>query len=401
MDLAARARCRAQHERRGSGPLPRRPGALECPRPRDGEPAAARAARSWRVHGAPCPVGVRPRARRPVATGPARGGSGRWPRVPVRPAGRPFPGRVGGGACAAGARAALRLGGARGQPSSPRSGWRRWPSRTTATAASSTSRRFPRPTRRWRRRPSRSGSRSRSAWPASSLGGKTVPGTDFHRRRPVAARDPGRRSRGRLRCGRCDGRGRDAARDGRAPALAPLRPVPGARPGGAGRPCRRARPRRAAALRPPRRGPRPRRRGGGGAGLHGPRRSRAGPFACAGDASLLLASARLRRRLRGRDAAAARGRPGLAGRLRADRRIGGLHDPHTSQGAGAYVPRRSPTQAERRRFRDALRAGRPSSIFGDLWVVADRGSPAAAGGTQTAACSLAGRPAVLVRYPPA
>jgi hypothetical protein len=64
-------------------------------------------------------------------------------------------------------------------------------------------------------------------------------------------------------------------------------------------------------------------------------------------------------------------------------------------------PHRSPTQAQRRRFRDALRAGRPSLLFGDLWVVADRGSPAADGGTGIGRCTIAGRPAVLVRYPPA
>ena len=62
-------------------------------------------------------------------------------------------------------------------------------------------------------------------------------------------------------------------------------------------------------------------------------------------------------------------------------------------------PDRPPAQAERRRFRDALRG--PGLTFGDLWVVADRGSPAAAGGTRVATCSLDGRPAVLVRYPPA
>jgi hypothetical protein len=63
-------------------------------------------------------------------------------------------------------------------------------------------------------------------------------------------------------------------------------------------------------------------------------------------------------------------------------------------------PDRPPTQAERRRWRDALRAGR-SSIPAGVWVVADAGSPAAEGGTRVATCSLAGRPAALVRYPPA
>jgi len=63
-------------------------------------------------------------------------------------------------------------------------------------------------------------------------------------------------------------------------------------------------------------------------------------------------------------------------------------------------PHHPPTQAERRRWRDELRAGR-SPIPEGVWVVADAGSPAAEGGTRVAVCSLAGRPAVLVRYAPA
>ena len=63
-------------------------------------------------------------------------------------------------------------------------------------------------------------------------------------------------------------------------------------------------------------------------------------------------------------------------------------------------PDRPPTQAERRRWRDELRAGR-SPVPGGVWVVAGAGSPAATGGTRVTSCSLAGRPAVLVRYPPA
>jgi hypothetical protein len=63
-------------------------------------------------------------------------------------------------------------------------------------------------------------------------------------------------------------------------------------------------------------------------------------------------------------------------------------------------PDRPPSQAERRRWRDELRAGR-SPVPGGVWVVADAGSPAATGGTRVTSCSLAGRPAVLVRYPPA
>jgi hypothetical protein len=62
-------------------------------------------------------------------------------------------------------------------------------------------------------------------------------------------------------------------------------------------------------------------------------------------------------------------------------------------------PSRPPTQQERRRRRDELRTGR-SAIPEGVWVVAEPGSPAADGGTRTGSCSLAGRPYVLVRYPP-
>ena len=57
-------------------------------------------------------------------------------------------------------------------------------------------------------------------------------------------------------------------------------------------------------------------------------------------------------------------------------------------------PGRPPTQAERRRWRDELRSGR-SPIPQTVWVVG------ATGGPHVATCSLGGRPAVLVRYPPA
>jgi hypothetical protein len=62
-------------------------------------------------------------------------------------------------------------------------------------------------------------------------------------------------------------------------------------------------------------------------------------------------------------------------------------------------PDRPPTQKERRGRRDELRAGR-SVIPEGVWVVAGPGSPAADGGTRAGSCSLAGRPYVLVRYPP-
>ena len=167
LGVAARPRCGAQHERRRPGPLSRRPGALERPRARDGEPAAARAPRPGSVHGAARPVGVRPCAGRPLANGAPRSGRGRRARVPVRAACGPLPRRVGSGACAAGPRAARRLDRARGRAPSQRSGSPRWPSPTTATAASSTSPRWRRRTRPSPRRLSRSGSRSRSASPAS------------------------------------------------------------------------------------------------------------------------------------------------------------------------------------------------------------------------------------------
>jgi hypothetical protein len=63
-------------------------------------------------------------------------------------------------------------------------------------------------------------------------------------------------------------------------------------------------------------------------------------------------------------------------------------------------PDREPTQAERRRRRDELRAGR-SPVPQPVWVIAGAGSPAALGGARAATCSLGGRPAALVRYPPA
>jgi hypothetical protein len=63
-------------------------------------------------------------------------------------------------------------------------------------------------------------------------------------------------------------------------------------------------------------------------------------------------------------------------------------------------PERPPTQAERRHLRDALRVGR-TRVPGGLWVIAAAGSPAAGSGTQIGRCTLAGRPAVIVRYPPA
>jgi hypothetical protein len=56
-------------------------------------------------------------------------------------------------------------------------------------------------------------------------------------------------------------------------------------------------------------------------------------------------------------------------------------------------PDRPPTQAERRRWRDELR-GRRSPIPQTVWVVG------AASREHVATCSLGGRPAALVRYPP-
>jgi hypothetical protein len=62
-------------------------------------------------------------------------------------------------------------------------------------------------------------------------------------------------------------------------------------------------------------------------------------------------------------------------------------------------PDHPPTQAERRRWRDELRAG-GSPVPGGLWVIAAAGSPAAGSGTQAGSCMLAGRPYVLVRQAP-
>ena len=58
-----------------------------------------------------------------------------------------------------------------------------------------------------------------------------------------------------------------------------------------------------------------------------------------------------------------------------------------------------PTQAERRRWRDELRAG-GTPVAGGLWVIAAAGSPAAGNGTRAEPCTLAGRPYVLVRRAP-
>jgi hypothetical protein len=62
-------------------------------------------------------------------------------------------------------------------------------------------------------------------------------------------------------------------------------------------------------------------------------------------------------------------------------------------------PDHPPAQAERRRWRDELRAG-GSPVADGLWVIAERGSPAASSGTVVGSCTLAGRPAVLVRQAP-
>ena len=111
--LAARPRRGPQHECGRPWPLPRRPGALECPRPRNGQPAAARPARPGGVHGPARPVGLRAGARCAVAGRPRRRRSRRRPRVPVRAAGRPLPRPLGGGAGSACARDGRGLGGRR------------------------------------------------------------------------------------------------------------------------------------------------------------------------------------------------------------------------------------------------------------------------------------------------
>ena len=259
VDLAARPRRGAQHERRRSRPLPRRPGALERARPRDGEPSAARPSRSGSVHGAARPVGVRPRARRAVAGRPRRGGGGRRPGVPVRAARRPLPGRVGCGACAAGARAARRLD-------------RACRCRRHRRLGRAAGRHVP-PLRRLRRHhlhgagePDRRPGRGRAGHRASARSRRPrARAAGAGRRRPVEDRPARRDPRSRVRRGRRGRRGRHAARHGGPAALAALRPVPGPRAGGPGRHRRRARPGGAAAGRPPggRGGACCRRRGGG------------------------------------------------------------------------------------------------------------------------------------------
>ena len=62
-------------------------------------------------------------------------------------------------------------------------------------------------------------------------------------------------------------------------------------------------------------------------------------------------------------------------------------------------PDRPPTQAERRRWRDELRAG-GTPVADGLWVIAAAGSSAAGSGARAGTCTLAGRPYVLVRQAP-
>ena len=344
LGVAARPRCGAQHERRRPGPLSRRPGALERPRARDGEPAAARAPRPGSVHGAARPVGVRPCAGRPLANGAPRSGRGRRARVPVRAACGPLPGRVGSGACAAGPRAARRLDRARGR-------------RRRSGLARPAGRHLP-PLRRLRRHhldgadePDRRPGRCRAGDRAPARPcGPGARGAGARRRRRVEDRPPRRRPGGRVHRRRRGRRGGHAARlRGPAP-LAAIRPVPGARPGRPGGHRRRARPPRAAADRPPggrggdRRGRRSGRR------LDRARGGRAGPGPCAGHVAVPVAANWLRRPVRGDLASSAWSRPGVARRVRADGSLRRVHDPRPGQGAPADVPgcirRRRPSGAD-------------------------------------------------------
>ena len=370
--LAARPRRRPQHERGRPRPLPRRPGALECARPRNGQPAAARPARPGGVHGPARPVGVRARARRALAERPRRRRGRRRPRVPVRAAGRRLPRPLGCGAGSACARNGRGLGGRR----------RRARRGHLARAARA---HLP-PLRRVRRhhlaaagQPDGGAGGRRPRGRAATGNRRPRPRVEkrcqapiFHRR-SVAARDPRCDPRGRMRSRRRDRRGRDVPRHGGAPALAALRAVPGPRAGRPRRPRGRARSGGARAAGPTGRRSRARGRHRRCRRLHGARRGRAGPRADAGDASVRAAAVRLRRRLCGRLEAAARCRPGLARCLRADRCLGGLHDARAGEGATA---RRFPTG----------RPPRPSGAAGATSSGrAARRSPAACGSSRTPA----------------
>jgi hypothetical protein len=62
-------------------------------------------------------------------------------------------------------------------------------------------------------------------------------------------------------------------------------------------------------------------------------------------------------------------------------------------------PDQSPTQSDRRDWRDRLKAGQAPAAEG-LWVIAEAGSATAASGTTVEPCTLDGRPYALVRQPP-
>ena len=62
-------------------------------------------------------------------------------------------------------------------------------------------------------------------------------------------------------------------------------------------------------------------------------------------------------------------------------------------------PTHPPTQAERRRWRDELRAGR-TPVPGGLWVIAAGRLAGRHGRHAGGSCTLAGRPYVLVRQAP-
>ena len=356
-------------------PLPRRPGALECARPRNGQPAAARPARPGGLHGPARPVGLRAGARRAVA--------GRPPRRRRRPAAsrscaRRWPGSsspLWAAALALRARATVAASG-RPPPARPVAGiW-----------LAPLAHHLP-PLRRLRRHHlaaagqpdgGTGGRRARSR--AAARNRRPRPGVARRCQAPMSTADPWRLGdprrdpRGRMRPRRRDRRGRrrSSARRRSCAGCATCRSwrsrwpsPPASRPSAASAALARlARPAAALAL---------------AAGIAAavastalaavelgraptPATLRCGPLPFGyGDVFAVVSKPQLG------------GRPGLARRLRADRRLGGLHDARAGEGA---TRGRSPTG----------RPPRPSGVAGATSSGrAARRSPAACGSSPTPA----------------